>query len=74
VPTGFYDGWTLFAFQLSAARLGDAVGYAHELREMLPVRAIDPDHTTIYESSGFWQPYYTTSMGLFMQAATRLQS
>lgn len=69
VPTGFYDGWTLFAFQLSAARMGDAAGYAHELREMLPTRLVDPDHITIYESSGFWQPYYTTSMGLFMQAA-----
>ena len=71
VPTGFYDGWTLFAFQLSAATLGDAVGYAHELREMLPARAIDPDFITIYESSGYWQPYYTTSMGLFMQAARK---
>lgn len=68
VPTGFYDGWTLFAFQLSAARMGDRAGFAHELREMLPARAIDPDHITIYESSGFWQAYYTTSMGLFMQA------
>lgn len=71
VPTGFYDGWTLFAFQLSAARLGDRPGYAHELREMLPARLVDPDHITIYESSGFWQAYYTTSMGLFMQAALK---
>lgn len=68
VPTGFYDGWTLFAFQLSAARLGDTAGLAHELSEMLPARLTDPTYTTIYESSGFWQPYYTTSMGLFLQA------
>lgn len=71
VPTGYYDGWTLFAFQLSAATLGDAVGHAHELREMHPARLIDPDHITIYESSGFWKPFYTTSMGLFMQAAAK---
>ena len=71
IPTGYYDGWTLFAFQLAATTLGDAAGYAHELREMLPARAIDPGHITIYESSGFWQPYYTTSMGLFMQAAAK---
>ena len=74
VPTGFYDGWTLFAFQVSAARVGDHVGYAHELREMLPARLIDPDHITIYESSGFWQAYYTTSMGLFMQGCTKSTS
>jgi len=71
IPTGFYDGWTLFAFQLSAATLGDAVGHAHELREMHPGRLIDPDYITVYESSGFWKPYYTTSMGLFMQAAQK---
>ncbi len=69
VPTGFYDGWTLFAFQLSAARLGDSIGLTHERAEMVPSRAIDPDFTTIYESSGYWRPYYTTSMGLFLQAA-----
>ncbi len=73
IPTGFYDGWTLFAFQLSAARLGDRVGCAHELREMLPARAVDPDHITIYESSGFWQPYYTTSMGLYLQVARLIE-
>ncbi len=68
VPTGFYDGWTLFAFLLSAARMGDAAGVAHELSEMLPSRLVDPGFTTIYESSGYWRPYYTTSMGLFLQA------
>lgn len=67
LPTGFYDGWTLFAFQLSAARMNDAAGYAHELWEMIPSRLIDPDAITIYESSGYWQPYYTTSMGLYLQ-------
>jgi hypothetical protein len=71
IPTGYYDGWTLFAFQLSAATLGDAAGLAHELREMHPARLIDPDYITLYESSGFWKPYYTTSMGLFMQAAPK---
>lgn len=74
IPTGYYDGWTLFAFQLSAATLGDAAGYAHELREMHPARAIDPDYITIYESSGFWQPYYTTNMGLFIQAAVKFSN
>ena len=74
VPTGYYDGWTLFAFQLSAARLGDLPGYRHELREMIPARLVDPDHLTLYESSGFWQAYYTTSMGLFMQAAGRSET
>lgn len=68
VPTGFYDGWTLFAFQLAAARSGDDAGLAHELSEMLPSRLVDPDYIAIYESSGFWQPYYTTSMGLYLQA------
>jgi hypothetical protein len=67
VPTGFYEGWTLFAFQLAAARMGDAAGVAHELSEMLPSRVVDPHHIAIYESSGFWQPYYTTSMGLYLQ-------
>jgi hypothetical protein len=68
VPTGYYEGWTLFAFQLAATRLGDARGLAHELSEMLPARLTDPACTTLYESSGFWKPYYTTSMGLFLQA------
>lgn len=68
VPTGFYDGWTLFAFQLSAAKMNDAAGLAHERWEMIPSRLVDPDFITIYESSGYWQPYYTTSMGLYLQA------
>ena len=38
---------------------------------MHPARLIDPDHITVYESSGFWKPYYTTSMGLFMQATEK---
>lgn len=74
LPTGFYDGWTLFAFLLSAATLGDEAGYAHELAEMLPARLVDPEHVTLYESSGFWQPYYTSSMGLFLQAARTMAS
>jgi hypothetical protein len=71
IPTGFYDGWTLFAFLLSGANLGDAAGFAHELSELHPARLVDPEHITLYESSGFWQPYYTTSLGLFLQATTR---
>ncbi|MEI6197260.1 MAG: hypothetical protein WCS42_23335, partial [Verrucomicrobiota bacterium] len=70
VPTGFYDGWTLFAFQLSAAVMNDAAGLAHELLEMSPSRLVDPGYITLYESSGFWQPYYTTSMGLYLQTVT----
>lgn len=68
VPTGFYDGWTLFAFMLSAVRMKDAPGFAHELSELVPSRSVDPEWITPYESSGFWQPYYTASMGLFVQA------
>ena len=68
IPTGYYEGWTLFAFQLSAARLNDTVGLDHERAEMLPSRHVDPDFITIYESSGYWCPYYTTSMGLFLQS------
>ena len=68
VPTGYYDGWTLFAFMLSAAKIGDRPGFAHELNEMLPGRLVDPDLITLYESSGFWGAHFTTSMGLFLQS------
>lgn len=70
VPTGFYDGWTLYAFLLSAVRMNDRGGFEHELMEMVPSRSVDPEWITPYESSGFWRPYYTASMGLFLQAVT----
>lgn len=70
IPTGFYDGWTLFAFLLSAVRMNDPAGFAHELSELAPARLVDPEWITPYESSGFWQPYYTASMGLLIQAVT----
>ncbi len=68
VPGCFYDGWTLFAFILAAARIGDTDGLAHEWRQAIPSQHVDPDLITIYESSGYWSAYYTTSMGLFVQA------
>lgn len=68
VPGCFYEGWTLFAFLLAAARIGDSVGFAHEWKQAVPSQHVDPDLITIYETSGYWVPYYTTSMGLFVQA------
>lgn len=68
VPGCFYDGWTLFSFLLAAGRLGDADGFQHELLQAVPGQLVDPDHITVYESSGYWCAYYTTSMGLYVQA------
>jgi len=68
VPSGFYDGWTLFAFLLSAAQMKDHAGFDHEMSEMIPAGCIDPHNSTIYESARYYQPYYTTSMGLYLQA------
>lgn len=73
VPGTFYEGWTLFAFLLAAARMQDREGFAHELKQMIASQSVDPDCITIYESSGYWMPYYTTSMGLFLQALMALQ-
>lgn len=64
----FYDGWTLPAFLLAAARMGDADAVEREWSELLPAQNVDRERITICESCGFWQPYYTTSMGLVMQA------
>lgn len=64
----FYDGWTLFAYALASARAGDAASMRETLAEIEIAQLTDHEHIQIYESSGFWKPYYTTSMGLFLQA------
>ncbi|MBC8009561.1 MAG: hypothetical protein H7067_05650, partial [Burkholderiales bacterium] len=66
----YYNGWTLGAYWLAAARMGDAAGLEHELRQTLVAQYADPEWIQIYESSGFWKPYYTTTAGLFLQAIT----
>lgn len=64
----FYNGWTLFAYMAAAVNGGDIDGYAHELNQLISAQLTDPDLIQIYETSRFWQPYYTASHGLFMQA------
>lgn len=64
----FYNGWTLAAYWLAAANSGDSGGLEHDWKQVLVSQYADPDFIQIYESSGFWCPYYTTSMGLFLQA------
>lgn len=63
-----YHGWTLLAYLLSAARMEDRDGFLHEMSELHASRMIDAEAITFYESSGEIQPYYTTAMGLWMQA------
>jgi len=63
----FYDGWTLPAFTLAAARMGDGEALAREWSELPISQNIDREGITVYESCGFWQPYYTTSLGLLLQ-------
>lgn len=64
----FYDGWTLFAYALACAKAGDAQAARETLAEVAIAQLTDHENIQIYESSGFWKPYYTTSMGLFLQA------
>lgn len=66
----YYNGWTLAAYWLAAVRMGDGDGLEHELRQTLISQYADPEWLQLYESSGFWKPYYTTSMGLYLQAVT----
>lgn len=66
----FYNGWTLGAYWLAAVRMGDPVGLEHELRQTLVAQYADPEWIQIYETSGFWKPYYLTTMGLFLQTMT----
>ncbi|MEI6034372.1 MAG: hypothetical protein WCS65_08860 [Verrucomicrobiae bacterium] len=68
VAGSYYNGWTLAAYWLAAANCGDATGLEHDWRQILVSQYADSDFIQIYESSGFWCPYYTTSMGLFLQA------
>jgi hypothetical protein len=69
----YYDGWTLFALSLAAARMGYAAGVAHELSLPETAQLVDPEWIQTYESSGYWCPYYTTSMGLFLQTINETQ-
>ena len=65
----FYHGWTLGAYWLAAAHMGDAAGLAHELGQALPARYVDADWIQIYETSNSRSmPFYVTSHGLFLQA------
>jgi hypothetical protein len=64
----FYDGWTLPAFTLAAVRMRDGEALAREWSELPISQNIDREQITVSESCGFWQPYYTTSMGLLLQA------
>lgn len=64
----FYDGWTLPAFTLAAARMCDGEALGREWSELAISQNVDRERLTVYESCGFWQPYYTTSMGLLLQA------
>ena len=66
----FSDGWTLPAYALASSRAGDTQGLLETLREMEVAQLCDHERIQIYESSGFWGPYYTTSMGLFLQAVS----
>ena len=66
----FSEGWTLPAYALACSRAGDPQGLLETLSEMDVAQLCDHERIQIYESSGFWGPYYTTSMGLFLQAVT----
>jgi hypothetical protein len=69
-PDGnFFAGWTLAAYWLASAHMGDADGLLKGLGQSLPSRYVDPDWIQIYESSGsFGAPFYVTSHGLYLQA------
>jgi hypothetical protein len=64
----FYDGWSLFAYALACAKAGDLRARDEILAEIEIAQLTDHEHIQLYESSGFWKPYYTTSMGLLLQA------
>ncbi|MFW6161206.1 MAG: hypothetical protein ACODAJ_00465 [Planctomycetota bacterium] len=71
VRAGRYHGWTLAAFWLAAAHIGDAEGLVAELGQALPARYVDRAWLQIYETSGaVHMPYYVTSHGLYLQALT----
>ncbi len=71
VRGSYYDGWTLSALWLADACAGEPDVLSARLREALVAQYIDADWIQIYESSGFWHPYYLTSHGLFLQAMAR---
>lgn len=69
VKDNLYYGWTLAAYWLAAAHMGDAAGLAAELGQCLPGRYVDREWIQINETSGFPQSaYYVTSHGLYLQA------
>jgi len=65
----FFAGWTLAAYWLASAHMGDAAGLLKGLGDALPSRYVDPDYIQIYETSGSMHcSYYVTSHGLYLQA------
>lgn len=73
VRGSFYDGWTLSALWLADARAGETDALLAHLREAPVAQYVDVEWVQIYESSGFWHPYYLTSHGLFLQAMLALK-
>ena len=71
VRGSYYDGWTLSALWLADACADEPDVLEARLREAPVAQYIDADWIQIYESSGFWHPYYLTSHGLFLQAMAR---
>jgi hypothetical protein len=68
VRDGRYQGWTLAAYWLANAHMGNGPGLLETLSRGVPVRNIDPDWIQIYESAPLHGAYFTTSHGLFLQA------
>ena len=69
VKDNTYYGWTLAAYWLAAAHMGDAAGLAAELGQCRPGNYVDREWVQIMETSGYPQSaYYVTSHGLYLQA------
>ena len=66
---GFYTGWTLATYWLTAIRLGKFEEFVGELEKAVPASYADPDWTVLYETSGDGSmPMYLTNHGLYVQA------
>ena len=63
-----YAGWTLPAFWLAAAHMGDGQGLLDDLAHGVPTGTIDADHIQFYESANAHAPFFVTSSGLYCQA------
>ncbi len=66
--TNEYAGWTLPAYWLADAHMGNGEGMETDLSLGIPTGNIDPDCIQIYESAKEWAPYFITSNGLYCQA------